>query len=568
MPLYIFCTDNSHPVLWKYRAYADTPAALKESCYDGNYSVPRNQYRGDLVEPATLRSCQTGDPTSGQIYVLSPLAELTASEDVTAKEWSRKLSSRSRNYMRRNAGFFFFSLMLLLCSCKPSKNLTGRYKTAVSDSLTNFSDSVGVKGFFLTIPQAAATAPVRPLNLPSNVQERLVKELGKDLNDPEKMIKLLGTPIISDNNTEPAIIYKCIYAKRLVLSIQNKSPFSENRIAKLEIGLKQPEGKITFTGCNRIGTEYQSVDQGKITFKNNVYGEVNAGGELGPSTSYERNGRELYDNGKGGIDTALIKTTANAASKTTIGGKLGFARETYEEANMKQRYISLSASVSENTVTFYQETVAGIDLSGNVIADVEFEVPSDKRETFEFYQFETVGKDEKQLAPDQVKMKKIYEVYPNAELRASSLRLKLSYKGVFRQVLSGGGTLIEGDDKIKLLRGIADAVDSVQLLSKTEMTPKQWYIKGDSETELLSYSRSKNEAPPKLKTIYFRDYFSAKAVLEWIQNTTINPVPQGSNAPTQGEPVQVGNEKIFFYIGKNLVSDANKKMLEINVKGL
>lgn len=569
MPLFIFCTQNNDPRFWRYRASADNIDELLKKCYDDEGSLPKNQYSGKLRRNASLASCQTGNPTNGSIYELTLMPnimnEINYSDGISkAKNLSRKLSVRARNYFGKNTLLIIAAFSFILASCGYSKNLTGRYKEATAQPIATFKDSVKVKGYVLNPEPSAPAAPFRPVNLATDAQVRLIRELGDDMNDPEKMIKLLGTPIIAKEDNSPAIIKKYSYSKRIVLSVRNKSPFPENRISKLEIDLTEPNNKIVFTGCNKIVTEYQTVDQGKLTFKNTVTGEISASTETGPSSSIERNFNEVSSNGKGGFDTATVKSVRNAAAKAGAGGKLGFARELYEEAAVKQRYVSLSASVNSNEVSMYQESISGIDLSGNIIADVEFEIPEDKRITEKFYQFETKDNAGAFLLKDKVKMKTIYEVYPDVATRANDITLNLTYNGVFRKIIKGGKTQIEGDDIVNFQTGTHTEPNAVMLVSRYEMTPKKWYLQ-DAAGNQLQYSKSNAAPAASLRTIYFRDYFSAKAIIDWLMNNAVTSAPAPGAALASHT---ISEEKIYFYLGGILLTDANKLLLEINVQGL
>lgn len=568
MSFYVFCPENSSTTHWLYRAWADELDQLLNKCYGDEMSVSKSEYSGILVQNAKLRSCITDVPADGKVFRLTPKAVANSGvppkKAAQARKAKKKPTSTTPQKRKKHNGtslqlMLALILILILPACGYQKNLTGRYKTAVVVPLPNFQDVVQVKGYFWESPAVKPPAPFRPVNLSNEAQVRLIRELGADVDDGDKLLKLLGTPIITASGVEPSVINHCHFSKRLVLSVRNVNPRPENRISKLEINVvSPPRAGIVFTSCDKVVTEYQSIDQGKLTFKNTISGELSAGTEIGPSGSLERNYKEIRDNGKT-ADTAFVKAITGASGKASAAAKLAFNRELYEEANVKQRYVSLSASVNDGSISFYQESVAGIDLSGTIISDIEFDIPITHQITEHFYQFETTDKDQAFLARDKVKYKMIYETYADPIYRANDVRLNLNYSGVFRRVVNGGKTMIEGDDNIEFLQGEYTFPNSITLLRSQEMTPHKWFIQF-ANSDQLKIGRTQNAPANTLKNIYFRDYFSAKSILDWIQGTNL-----GSNTPAS-PLLPITNEKNYFFIGSANLTDINKSALEINVR--
>lgn len=555
MKSHIFVLDvDESSTHWKYVLDGNSVLDITSKCY-GDQKPPelKSQYDGTTVQVASIKNCVTGVSSNGTIYKVMPVATVNTVLNTSAKINKSKLSARSLRYFlnksKNKISLIGLLLILFFSSCRTPK-LTNRYKVK-SDTTGFMAKYVDVKGYALSIPAVAkvVATPLTSLNFTEKGQKALIEELSKNVKEPDKLIKLLGTSLIEEKEAAaPSITYKTKFSKRLVLSVRNKSAYPEDRISKIEVNLTGTPAQFKFLGCDKIATEYQTVDQGKLTFKNNISGEINAGLTSGVSGTAKRTSK--IANPKTG-DTADFETTGTTNNTASLGGKLGFNSEFTEEANLRQRYVSLSGSITASEASFYQESIGGIDLSGNIIADVEFELYPGNQATWTFYKFDSLFRKSSPVRYDSILIKRSYTIIPNIPVATSTIDLNLSYHVVFRKVIDGGKTTIEGDDKIEFVKLDTVKNNSVILINRDEVIPKRWSIK-DAVAHYLIISPTANylDGTP----LYFQNYKDAQDFLDWIKRTN-NP---GSNVITL--------EGLTLFIGNANLNNINRAALYVAVE--
>ncbi len=438
---------------------------------------------------------------------------------------------------------------LLYTACGSPK-LTNRYATKRFYSTTNIDSYAVIKAYTFNVASKPAAAPNTVFELKEKPQAAYIKALADKVKEAKDLVKILSQPLEEEEeDLKPEFLTKkTSFTKRVVVSVRNNSTFPADRISKIFVTLKTSDNAVKITGCDKIVTEYQTVDLGKLTFKNNISGEINAGLTSGVTTTGKKTGNVVNPKTN---DTVANEETFSGTSGGSLGGKLGFASEFYEEANLKQRYVVLSGSVKENEVSFYEESISGIDLSGSIISDITFEASPGNQTSRITYKFSDLL-DPKTALPtqnDKVKITRNITQIPNVN---KDIALDLTYDVVYRQVLAKDNTTLEADDAVNFIRGSKTLQKETILISRTELVPPEWIIWDTATKSVLQAAFTLRGAVPN--TLYFSSYADAENLLLWLKNIAD---PNAATLTT--------DQKLKFYLDETLLSTSNRKDLAIRV---
>lgn len=453
------------------------------------------------------------------------------------------------------------TLLLLLCltsvgySCgsgpglfrKKNGNLTARYiRSTTSPVGTNIKDYVRVGAFFYKEPEPP-TSPARKrlvADLPSNALTEFIKQVGGIEKVSEKIVTQLNAGI----GNRPPVVEEFIdltqFSKRLVISIKNLIPGEANRIAKVEVQVCFPK-EFRLLSCNRFETQFESVDLGKLNFNRGLQAKVGANlstGVTGGVTTVS--GTKLV---KGtGSDEFNTDTSETSGNTTTTSGdsnsqgvnaEVGVSRSFAEEVALRQKRIVLNAMVENNSLFLLQRGTSGINLEGNVIADIIFDNKTNVavERTYDFT--DLADTDGKFAGPNKIKVTDVLIAYPNI---TGDLDVDITFEAEYRQVKSGDGdaTTSESDDVVLLKYGATDDTTkkTVRLMTEDEYKPPFWVI--TSATTIASNRGAPipvvnmvNPATgPGGGAILFNSYTMAKNFLIWLKAQKFGVTPSASVA--------------------------------------
>ncbi len=490
MKNFIFVLDaDSSDTDWTFVISADSEREIKSTaCYDpGNRSsVSKSVFKGDSRGPATIKDCVSGNTSSGTIV---------------------KLTKISKTLKRKTLPVLLFAMVCFYSSCKSGKEITYRYDTKTEDpNYVQMNTLVDVDANVQDVPSAVPSPTPSPINLDPKALSTLIKSLsGK--TTPDSLIYYLSVPLKSKSAASPFLTTKLSYSKRLNISVRDLGLSDADRISKLSLTLTEPTNTIRFTGCDKIVTQYQTIDLADLSFKNTSSGEVNAGAGFGSSLSKSKSSARRDSNG----DSTTTNNTIGLTPTVNVSGKLGFSNELDGTASLQKRYVSLSGNFKDNTVSFYQESTTGINLTGTIVSDVSFEFDINNSTTYIFYGFDNLFDSHSALvAPAAVKVSRQALTVPNIDPN-SVYRLDLAYTAVYRHVTDKDKHIVEGFHNVVLRKGNVNKTANAILIRARDILPKVWTLFDPSNNTTVTVGIAGLNG-----NIYFDSYESAFNLLRWL----------------------------------------------------
>lgn len=443
---------------------------------------------------------------------------------------------------------FFIPLILFLAfaitSCGPNRRthgeLTKRYKSAEADNSISVDRYIAVEAYAFEPDKPAAPKPLLAYQLPTPVVEKLVYAFYRNDATSADMIKSLSSPLTiakPESDDDFVIDNRTTFNKRIVFSIRNKSFFPADRIWKLTVTVtKTGAMPIRFVSSSVLATEFTNVDVGKLGYnrvsafdasisaglgggysKSGKTIDAN-GNEVSTGTSTATNGESLNSNTSSSQNkntgSATNETNSSSSLESKISGTVGYKNQltTNEEVALKQRYVKLTGSVKEGSLSLYQESTSGIDLSGSVFADVEFGPLSNSilpKLTFQFRNLKT-GAAFNPIA--NINVKQIVVAYPNI---TTDIYGDVSFEGVVRKVENKDNTIAESDDEVKFIGGAStlNPKENILLLSQKEVIPNFWYLSNSAGSPVKIQTPSM-VAPVDLA---FRSYDDGQNFILWLK---------------------------------------------------
>jgi len=168
--------------------------------------------------------------------------------------------------MRTPIKLILVGALVELCGCasfmRPQPVVLRRYVTQQRAQAAD--SSVKITVFALGVP-ATPAPPTNITNLSTDAQAELVKALATRTPNggPGALAQALAVPIQAASS-EPSLRDLTHISRRLVFSLENKSPGEASRISKARIYIDPLDG-TRFAGWNRIENNYQTLELGKLS---------------------------------------------------------------------------------------------------------------------------------------------------------------------------------------------------------------------------------------------------------------------------------------------------------------
>jgi len=369
-------------------------------------------------------------------------------------------------------------LILVTLSACATPELSKRYAKADFAQLKTETDAKK----YVTIKVVSYPITTKPtqykkiFDLSDHGQQAFINALKeKEIETDNFLSKLLSS---LESKQSKNVIDQTKFSRKLVLSIKNETDFPANRIDTIKLTLTIKDSKkVKFSNWDKIVTNYQSIDIGKLT--------------LGKTSSFSF--------------SPEITTEAGASAKF---GTLSYERSLKEEVSIKDRSVT-SGTLTDEEAILFQKGAPGMDLSGNLIADVEFEVTDIAVKTL--YKFDHLFK--KDGSPEtehkNINIIETLALYPNLK---EDIKGGLEFDFVFREVKSGQETFLEGDDSVVFQKG-KGKTDDITLIKKDEYALKAWRIICNKDYLHLFFKGRK-----KATVIDFPSYDDAQLFLKWVKD--------------------------------------------------
>lgn len=360
----------------------------------------------------------------------------------------------------RGASFPPLLLVLtLLGGCSTQPELVKRYAKSVPmpDSTCKWAS---VSAFSLP-PEKPK--PLNVASLQDHGQSAFLDELGKKTKDPASFVRLAAsslTPPASTALSEDRTRLR----RRVAISVVNNSPSPADRLSYAQITLALPKnGSARFVGWDKLQTEYGQVDLAKVSstqkLTQSITGKI--GAPAGPVA--------------GELSSSASRETALA-----------------EEVTLRQRYVTLSGALHPWNAQIIQQSVSGIDLTGNTIVELDLKLDEDPKYSpatvAEFSQLkDDNGRPNKPgsvaVAFKEVHIPKIPGTVENPEPVVA--KAMLAYR--LRKVVKGMETITESDDDVELLTASHCGGEKFDLVSADDLRFSTWEISTSDWKKILIY---------------------------------------------------------------------------------
>jgi len=374
-------------------------------------------------------------------------------------------------------------VILTLClfvNCNSTK-FTKRYKSIEYKTSNSSKDYVKIEGFSIDINKISSNKTI--FDLSDRGQKEIINQTSEKTKSNKELYSQLSKKFVETPKKKNEII-NTKFKKRLVISAQNlKNENGADRIESYDVEVTIPKrnrDKLKFAYWDKIVTEYQEIDIGKITYSKT--------GSFSVSPDITMSGTI-----KGNIPL-------NASTSKTIG----------EEVNLKKKFASISGSISDTSLTVFRNSSPLEDINGNTLVELTLTVENKAEKLY--YEFDTLFKKNKpNIKVDEIKVRRVNYQFPNISPKDSEV--ELTYKFKFREVVKGAKTFTESDDKIRLVSGVNRQKILVQLLDEEDLKKNSWLLKVGKQTLTLKSNS------PMPETIRFDSYAKADVFLRWLTIT-------------------------------------------------
>jgi hypothetical protein len=277
-----------------------------------------------------------------------------------------------------------------------------------------------------------------------------------------------------------------------------------DRIEHLKFSLEiPPEYHLHFTGWNRYTTEYGEIDIADVSFSMSLELEADVSGERSDGNATGSWGRK-------------------------------------EDQVIRSRFLKLNGSISDRKMEIEEEGSRGIDLTGNVIADVSLAFDAfPERITIPLY-----GESSEQSVPRVTSLKFLDVMVPRLEEAPEVITARLEMEYVYRHVASGWKTFQEWDDRVDYYTG--RVTKQIALFEKKEYIPSLYCLGSDVQGKEAVKIRASNGKEYPLR---FTEYTEASRFLDWLMSTGDEAIQDVTG------PVQIG-EYTLLYRGQPLTRDS------------
>ena len=391
-------------------------------------------------------------------------------------------------------GIRMMVLLVILSSCsKFSGHLTKRYKSiSVIEDNSFIERNIDVAVYTIDIEKPHPPAPKTFFDLSAEAQVALINNFSAQGGSFERLLLWRESTVFPLSLEATEMVEYSSFQKRLVVAIRNKGHRPADRISKITITLDF-DTCVTILGCNRLTTDYMHVDLGKMHYSSEQLSDV-AG-----SSSFQSSVRS----------NNLGPETSQSLS-TGVSGRLSYNRALSEEILLQERLVALNAAISENKLSLYQEGMRGIDLTGNILADVTIGVKDLKVE--KVYSFFSLTTNNEWNDAGNVQVHEKFHIFPNL---SKDVRVRVSFEADYRHVGKNDNTLIESDDKVHLYHGMAYNDSAEVVLPAKESQPKLWKISFDN----AGSSSLKIKAPLVNESgeLLFDSFSDARDFMTWLK---------------------------------------------------
>lgn len=416
------------------------------------------------------------------------------------------------------------TIFMVICasSCYETGKITRRY-TAIIENDPNAATYLGyihVNGIALDVDslQPAKKTPRNIFTLSDHGQEAYINTIKTYAADAKSLQGLLPTVLEPKDNSQ-GVAHHISFTKRLVFSVQDVSPYEADRITRLTIKIPIQVGhQVHITSITQLQTAYATINLGSVSLTNALTAGLTASYGLtgGTTNSTTNTDYGTSTNGSG------ISTTKGSSVTPTAGlsGTLSDTRTMAETVNLTNRYVSLSVGLIDDNIEIYEESIAGVNLIGNVFVDVTME--TDAPVTRAFAEIGDLFEDKtdpvthvKAKVPVAASVVPISFQYVEEPGLDKDFTVPYECQARVRHVAEHARTILESDDIISFAEGKVSSGKPLTVLSAKKVLTRPFVMEDSAHnyTGLSIRDNITNQSAP----VTFDDYFQAQNLLRWLK---------------------------------------------------
>jgi hypothetical protein len=405
---------------------------------------------------------------------------------------------------------------------KPSELLSGNYTVA---------------GFVTSPPPSPASSPFIS-RLSDRGQAELITQVGASAKSSEELVasllKLGEKPTKACSEPGPLRI-----ERRLVLSLSGRHAAPASRFDAIAYVLTLADPKrASFVSWNRFDTQHETVALGTTRMKQN---------QSATATGFDS-------------DKTTAAATAIAPAKellSTLNLTATQSRELEETVASSRRFTPITGSLSSGGAALVQQGAVGLDLFGNLTADFTIQFgpgtqtnPAVKDEWIYSASGLFAADGTPQANAGAISLSRCIRRYANS---VDPIVATLDASGRLRQVVQGGDTVIEGDDKANYAEIEAVKAASIELIDRAALARVYFTIQRAGKSYNL-YDHTEGG------DIVFASLDEARNWVRWLRqtgNTEFKGIKLGWLGPParSGEPVLLKKDEANSLVVHRCESD-------------
>ncbi|WPQ61243.1 hypothetical protein SIO70_23060 [Chitinophaga sancti] len=337
-----------------------------------------------------------------------------------------------------------------VCACQTPKVF--RYYSGKEDKVQQLSKPSDIKNYFslnafVLTPTAGSDKLITDLS--DRGQQAIIESMNSKTKTSKELVSTIAGPISnasSAGNFKGSLIWK----KRVVINITKVDKECANRLQQILIDIDIPSAykdKVEYVSWDKIATEKQSIDLGKITQNN--------------STAYSFSPEIDF---LGILQGKGIGSVSNTKSTTA-------------EKSYTSRLAGLNAAiVNKNKLQIFQRALPNEDITGNIV--IELTMRSKLSKQIEVYEFTGLYDGSMPIKEqEKVVLNKSILVEPNFGVLSADVPADITYDFRYRKVSKGCKTEPEYDDHITYLDGNITESGKFILFTKEDLDQsKTWSI--------------------------------------------------------------------------------------------
>ena len=375
--------------------------------------------------------------------------------------------------------------LAMLGGCSKGPEFARRYSKSVEEPDTDCK-SAAVSAFSLPPDDPK---PLTVANLQDRGQAAFLSELARKTKDPSSFLHFAATPLKAPSSS--ALTQdKTRVRRRVAISLENKSLSPADRLSYAQIKVSlDPKQKARFVTWDRLQTEYGQVDLAKIS-------------------STQKNTESIAGKLSASVAPAEAELSSSASRERAFS----------EEVTLRQRYVALSGILDHADAKIIQQSVSGVDLTGNIVVELELRLDEDTDHgPATLTCFSNLRDDNGQPSePGRVAVE-FKEVHfpriPGTLDKPSDLMAGIALTYRLRKVDKGAETISESDDEVRVLVGSSCKGEEFDLVGANDLRYSTWNLSTTDWRKFVSIEVGGGYPPTMLQ---FEAPEAANEFLSWL----------------------------------------------------